>query len=127
MKAREPRPSLQGAMTVAAFYQVFCITPELYAALKRTGLGPRDVRIGDVRFGSHSGLKSDIAACPKSATSGLLHRSISRDAASGTHSGKPRRAKAFSNSARRFGFLILAKFNSCLKLGLRRCGYRARM
>jgi hypothetical protein len=26
---------------------MFCITPELYAALKRTGLGPREVRIAD--------------------------------------------------------------------------------
>jgi hypothetical protein len=49
---------------------MFCITPELYAALKRTGLGPREVRVGDVRFGSHFGLKSDIAACPKSANNG---------------------------------------------------------
>jgi hypothetical protein len=49
---------------------MFCITPELYAALKRTGLGPREVRVGDVRFGSHFGLKSDIAACPKSAITG---------------------------------------------------------
>ncbi len=66
-------------------------------------------------------------ACPKSATSGLMHRSISRDAASGTHSGKARRAKAFSNIARRFGFLTEAKVNNLLKLELRRCGYRARM
>jgi hypothetical protein len=53
---------------------MFCITPELYAALKRTGLGPREVRVGDVRFGSHFGLKSDIAACPKSATKRLMRR-----------------------------------------------------
>jgi hypothetical protein len=47
MKAREPKPDLSTALTVAAFCQMFCITPELYAALKRTGLGPREVRIGD--------------------------------------------------------------------------------
>ena len=29
----------------------------------------------DVRFDAHSGLKSDIAACPKSANIGLMHRS----------------------------------------------------
>jgi hypothetical protein len=75
MNAREPRPDTATALTVAAFCQMFCIPPELYAALKRTGQGPREVRIGDVRFGSHSGLKSDIAACPKSATTRLKHRS----------------------------------------------------
>jgi hypothetical protein len=26
---------------------MFCITPELYRALKRTGQGPREVRSGD--------------------------------------------------------------------------------
>jgi hypothetical protein len=61
-----------------------------------------------------------------SANKRLMHRSISRDAASGTHSGKPRRAKAFSNIARRFGVLMEAKVNICLKVELRRCGYRAR-
>src|SRR6476620_6411927 len=29
----------------------------------------------DVRFAAHNGLKSDIAPCPTSATSGLMHRS----------------------------------------------------
>jgi hypothetical protein len=72
MNAREPRPDTATALTVAAFCQMFCIPPELYAALKRTN--PREVRIGDVRFGSHSGLKSDIAACPKSANKRLMHR-----------------------------------------------------
>jgi hypothetical protein len=75
MKAREPMPDISTAMSITAFCEMFCITPELYAALKRTGLGPRDVRIGDVRFGSHSGLKSDIAARPKSANRRLIHRS----------------------------------------------------
>jgi hypothetical protein len=28
----------------------------------------------NVRFCSHNGLKSDIAACPKGANSGLMHR-----------------------------------------------------
>jgi hypothetical protein len=73
MNAREPRPDTATALTVAAFCQM-CIPPELYAVLKRTGQGPREVRIGDVRFGSHSGLKSDIAACPKSANN--RHRPI---------------------------------------------------
>jgi hypothetical protein len=41
----------------------------------RTGLGPREVRVGDVRFNAHSGLKSDIAACPKSANKRLMRRS----------------------------------------------------
>jgi len=73
MNAREPRPDTATALTVAAFCQM-CIPPELYAVLKRTGQGPREVRIGDVRFGSHSGLKSDIAGGPKSADSGSDRR-----------------------------------------------------
>src|SRR5258706_13029680 len=32
----------------------------------------------DVRFGAHSGLKSDITALPKCATSGLVHSSKSQ-------------------------------------------------
>jgi hypothetical protein len=31
--------------------------------------------LANVRFGTHSGLKSDIVEGPKSATSGLMHRS----------------------------------------------------
>ena len=46
MKAREPKPDIATALTVAAFCEMFCITPELYAALKRTGRGPREVRVG---------------------------------------------------------------------------------
>jgi hypothetical protein len=72
MKAREPMPDISTAMSITAFCEMFCITPELYAALKRTGLGPREARI-DVRFNAHYGLKSDIAACPKSANKRLMH------------------------------------------------------
>ena len=67
MKAREPRSDISTALTVTQFCQMFCITPELYAALKRCRLGPRRVRVGDVRFDAHYGLKSDIASGPKSA------------------------------------------------------------
>jgi hypothetical protein len=35
MKAREPRADLSTALTVPQFCQMFCITPGLYAALKR--------------------------------------------------------------------------------------------
>ena len=73
MKAREPKPEIiSTAMSITAFCEMFCIRPELYAALKRTGLGPREARI-DVRFNAHYGLKSDIAACPKSANKRLMH------------------------------------------------------
>ena len=47
MKAREPKPDIKTALTVQQFCQMFCLSPELYAALKRTGLGPREVRKGD--------------------------------------------------------------------------------
>ena len=46
MKAHEPGPDIATALTVSQFCQMFCITPELYAALKRTGQGPREVHIG---------------------------------------------------------------------------------
>jgi hypothetical protein len=46
MKAQEPRPVISTALTVTQFCQMFDIEPELYAALKRTGQGPREVRIG---------------------------------------------------------------------------------
>jgi hypothetical protein len=35
MKTRE-RPDISTALTITAFCQMFCITPELYAALRRT-------------------------------------------------------------------------------------------
>jgi hypothetical protein len=38
MKAREPRPDISTALEVDQFCQMFCITPELYAALKRNHL-----------------------------------------------------------------------------------------
>jgi hypothetical protein len=44
MKAREPKPDIKTALTVQQFCRMFCLSPELYAALKRTGLGPREVR-----------------------------------------------------------------------------------
>ena len=47
MKAREPMPDISTAMSITAFCEMFCITQERYRALKRTGQGPRDVRIGD--------------------------------------------------------------------------------
>jgi hypothetical protein len=79
MKAREPRSDLSTALTITAFCRMFCITPELYRPLERTGLGPREVRIGDVRFGAHNGLKSNTAPCPRCADSVakvfLSHRS----------------------------------------------------
>jgi hypothetical protein len=46
---------------------MFGVSEPLYRALRRNHLGPCDVRVGDVRFNAHCGLKSDIAACPKSA------------------------------------------------------------
>jgi hypothetical protein len=46
MKAREPKPDIATALTVDAFCEMFCVTPELYAALKQTGRGPREVRVG---------------------------------------------------------------------------------
>jgi hypothetical protein len=47
--AGEPKPEIATALTVPQFCQMFCITPALYAALKRNHLGPREVRVGDVR------------------------------------------------------------------------------
>ena len=47
MKAREPRPSLQGAMTPEQFRAAFCLSPKLHDALKRCRLAPREVRVGD--------------------------------------------------------------------------------
>jgi hypothetical protein len=44
VKAREPRPSLKGALTSEQFCAVFCLSPELHAALKRLHLAPREVR-----------------------------------------------------------------------------------
>ena len=67
MKAREPKPDISTALTVEHFCQMFGVSEPLYRALRRNHLGPRDVRVGDVRFNAHCGLKSDIAACPKSA------------------------------------------------------------
>jgi hypothetical protein len=46
MKARE-QPSLQGALTPEQFRRMFCLSPELYRALKRCRLAPREVRIGE--------------------------------------------------------------------------------
>jgi hypothetical protein len=57
-------------MTPEQFRAAFCLSPKLHNALKRCRLAPREARVGDVRFGSHSGLKSDIAPCPKSANFG---------------------------------------------------------
>jgi len=67
MKTREPKPDISTALTVEHFCQMFGVSEPLYRALRRNHLGPRDVRVGDVRFNAHYGLKSDIAACPKSA------------------------------------------------------------
>jgi hypothetical protein len=67
MKAREPKPDIATALTVEHFCQMFGVSEPLYRALRRNHLGPREVRVGDVRFNAHYGLKSDIAACPKSA------------------------------------------------------------
>ena len=47
MKAREPEPDIATALTVEQFCQMFCITPELYGALRRNHLGPHEVRVGD--------------------------------------------------------------------------------
>jgi hypothetical protein len=47
MKAREPRPSLQAAMTPEQFRAAFCLSPAIYDALKRCRLAPREVRVGD--------------------------------------------------------------------------------
>ena len=58
-------------MTPEQFRAAFCLSPKLHNALKRCRLAPREARVGDVRFGSHSGLKSDIAPCPKSANNDL--------------------------------------------------------
>jgi hypothetical protein len=46
MKAREPKPDISTALTVAQFCKMFRIRPELYAALKRCRLTPREVRAG---------------------------------------------------------------------------------
>ena len=70
MKTREPKPDISTALTVEHFCQMFGVSEPLYRALRRNHLGPRDVRVGDVRFNAHYGLKSDIAACPKSAITG---------------------------------------------------------
>jgi hypothetical protein len=69
MKAREPKPDISTALMVEHFCQMFGVSEPLYRALRRNHLGPREVRVGDVRFNAHCGLKSDIAACPKSAES----------------------------------------------------------
>jgi hypothetical protein len=68
MKAREPKPDISTALTVEHFCQMFGVSEPLYRALRRNHLGPCDVRVGDVRFNAHCGLKSDIAACPKTST-----------------------------------------------------------
>jgi hypothetical protein len=69
-KAESDYPKFTGAGTIET-----ALGP-LYFALRRNHLGPREVRVGDVRFDAHYGLKSDIAPCPKSAAiSGLMHRS----------------------------------------------------
>jgi hypothetical protein len=47
MKAREPKPDISTALTVEQFCRMFCITPKLYAALKRCRLAPREMRSGD--------------------------------------------------------------------------------
>ena len=47
MKAREPKPDIAMALTVEQFCQMFCITPELYAALRRNHSGPSEVRVGE--------------------------------------------------------------------------------
>jgi hypothetical protein len=47
MKAREPKPSLKGAMTPEQFRAAFCLSPAIYDALKRCRLAPREVRVGD--------------------------------------------------------------------------------
>jgi|ERR1700674_2414298 len=80
MKTREPKPDISTALTVEHFCQMFGVSEPLYRALRRNHLGPRDVRVGDVRFNAHYGLKSDIAACPKSAKSGHPRRFRPRQA-----------------------------------------------
>jgi hypothetical protein len=47
VKAREPRPDISTALTVPAFCEMFCLTEEMYAALRRNHLGPRTIRLGD--------------------------------------------------------------------------------
>jgi hypothetical protein len=68
------------ALTVEHFCQMFGVSEPLYRALRRNHLGPREVRVGDVRFNAHCGLKSDIAACPKrdscAAANGIAIRSL---------------------------------------------------
>ena len=50
-----------------------------FPMIRVTELGREPInleRTVDVRFGAHSGLKSDMAPCPKSATSGLMQCSM---------------------------------------------------
>jgi hypothetical protein len=47
MKAREPKPDISTALTVEQFHKIFCLTSELYAALKRCRLAPRELRNGE--------------------------------------------------------------------------------
>jgi hypothetical protein len=44
VKAREPKPSLKGALTPEQFCATFCVSPAMYDALKRCRLGLREVR-----------------------------------------------------------------------------------
>jgi hypothetical protein len=66
MKAREPKPSLQGALTPEQFCRMFCLSPELYRALKRCRLAPREIRSGErIRLPLVSIAGSDPMICAR--------------------------------------------------------------